>query len=330
MPVRFPAEWEPHASTWLAWPHDELTFPHLESVERIWAEMIAEIAKGEKVNLLAHSRLLFHVESHLTGMKNVSIHNIPTADVWLRDTGPIFVKDGRKLKATCWRFNAWGEKYENLMADAGLNEKIAAIASVPPVKTGMVLEGGSIETNGAGLCLTSEQCLLNKNRNPSLSRLQIEANLKRRLGFRQILWLGEGIEGDDTDGHIDDIARFVSEKAVVYAMPGEKGDPNFAVLTKNEGLLKKYARTHKLKLQPLPMPPLLESDDDKSPLPASHCNFYICNAAVLVPVFKGKSDKEAISILKESFPGRKVIGIDCRHVIDGFGALHCVTQQQPK
>jgi len=327
--IRFPGEWERHAGTWLAWPHEELTFPHLQAVEKVWTEMIRHLAKKETVNLLAHHRLKARYEP-ISGLKNVVLHDLATADVWLRDTGPIFTKSGGKLSATCWQFNAWGNKYEELLADRELNEKIASIVGVPAVSTGMVLEGGSIDSNGAGLCLTSEQCLLNHNRNPSLSKAQIESKLKAHLGFREILWLGDGLAGDDTDGHVDDMARFVNEKTVVHAMPDAdaKDDVNFKALKENENRLKRYAKIHGLKLQPMPMPPLLESED--GPLPASYCNFYIGNAAVLVPIFKSKRrDQEALSILKELFPDRDVVGLDCRRVVEGMGALHCVTQQQP-
>ncbi len=331
-PVRFPGEWERHAGTWMAWPHEELTFPHLPAVEKVWIEMIRHLSKGEKVNLLAHHRLAERF-APVSGLKNVVIHDVATADVWLRDTGPIFVKNGGKqgnLQATCWQFNAWGNKYEELLADRGLNEKVAALAGVPAVKTGMVLEGGSIDSNGAGLCLTSEQCLLNQNRNPSLSKAQIEATLCKHLGFSDVLWLGDGLAGDDTDGHVDDMARFVNETTVVHAMPDSdaKDDVNFKALSDNETRLKRYAKLHGLKLLAMPTPPLLASQD--GPLPASYCNFYIGNAAVLVPIFKtAKKDREALSILKEFFPDRDVVGLDCRKVVEGMGALHCVTQQQP-
>ena len=327
--VRFPGEWERHAGTWMAWPHEELTFPHLPAVEKTWLEMIRILAKKETVHLLAHHRLKERFAS-IAGLKNVVIHDVVTADVWLRDTGPIFVKRSGKPEATCWDFNAWGNKYDELLADRGLNEKVAALAQVPAVKTAMVLEGGSIETNGAGLCLTSEQCLLNKNRNPSLSKSQIEAKLKTHLGFNDVLWLGDGLAGDDTDGHVDDMARFVNEKTVVHAMPDAdaRDDVNVKALTDNEARLRRYAKVHGLTLQALPMPPLLENED--GPLPASYCNFYIGNAAVLVPIFKSaRKDREALSILKEYFPDRDVVGLDCRKVVEGMGALHCVTQQQP-
>ncbi len=325
--VRFPAEWEPHAATWMAWPHDPLTFPSIPDVESVWVRAIREIAKGEEVQLLADSSLHAHIKKMLGKTKNVRLHPVRTADVWLRDTGPIFVKAGKNLRAKCWRFNAWGEKYESHLEDVGLNEKIAAIADVPADRLDMVLEGGSIETNGKGLCLTSEQCLLNKNRNPNLSKSQIEEHLCRQLGFKDFLWLGRGIEGDDTDGHIDDLARFVNGKTIVYAACEDSSDPNFAVLEENRLRLERYARTFKLKLQKIPLPFL---EGSEGALPASYMNFYVANACVLVPTFRQRSDLEALSILKEHFPDRKVVGIDCRKVVEGFGAFHCSTQQQPK
>ena len=325
--VRFPGEWETHAGTWLAWPHEELTFPHLPAVENVWIDMIRILAKAETVHLLAHHRLKERFKP-IAGLKNVVIHDVVTADVWLRDTGPIFVKHGRKIQATCWDFNAWGNKYDELLADRGLNQKVAALAAVSCVTTGMVLEGGSIDSNGASLCLTSEQCLLNQNRNPGMSKAQIEGKLKSHLGFKDVLWLGEGLAGDDTDGHVDDMARFVNPDTIVHAMADEKDDVNYAALKDNEARLQRYAKIHGLKLQALPLPPLLANED--GPLPASYCNFYIGNAAVVVPIFKSaKKDREALSILKEFFPERAVVGLDCRKVVEGMGALHCVTQQQP-
>jgi len=324
--VRLPAEWEPHAGTWMAWPHEALTFPQLAAVEKVWVKMIRVLAKKEKVNLLAHSRLHDRFAKKLSRVKNLVVHDVAVADVWLRDTGPIFVKRSGRLQATCWEFNAWGNKYEELLADRGLNEKVAALANVPAVKTGMVLEGGSIDSNGAGLCLTSEQCLLNKNRNPALSKSQIEANLKKHLGFTQILWLGDGIAGDDTDGHVDDVARFVNGTTVVHAV-AEKGDENFKALDDNRRRLQRYAKIHGLTLVEIPMPPRMEFDG--KPMPASYCNFYIGDSVVLVPVFKTASDREALSILREHFSDRDVVGLDCRKVVEGMGAIHCVTQQQP-
>src|SRR3989338_165856 len=177
MPFRLPGEWETHRATWIAWPHEVLTFPHLESVQRTFAKMISRISRGETVNLLAHRRLHEHVRSHLKKTRNVVVHDVATADVWLRDTGPIFVKKNRSLTATCWRFNAWGNKYVDLLADSGLNLKIARLAGVPAEPVDFVLEGGSIDSNGAGLCLTSEECLLNKNRNPTFTKKKIESKL---------------------------------------------------------------------------------------------------------------------------------------------------------
>jgi agmatine deiminase len=228
--------------------------------------------------------------------------------------------------ATCWQFNAWGNKYPPLLADNGLNQKIAAALRVPTHAINMVLEGGSVDSNGTGLCLTSEQCLLNKNRNPTLSKTQIEANLKKHLGFSDILWLKNGVMDDDTDGHVDDFARFANQTTIVHAV-AEKDNPNYAAMAENQQRLARYANAHDLRLIPLPLPQPWQFDGAWTA--ASHCNFYIANGQVLVPIFKQKSDREALSILTEVFTNRKVRGIDCRKIIQGGGSLHCLSQQIP-
>lgn len=331
--IRFPGEWEPHAATWMAWPHDSLTFPRLESVERTFSQAIQLLAKAETVNVLAPERLHHRIPSNVKNHEHVVVHDVPTADVWLRDTGPLFVRESflsvekkGKPVATCWDFNAWGSKYHGHLADRGLNQTIAKLAGVKSRSIDMVLEGGSIDSNGAGLCLTSDQCLLNKNRNPSLSKKQIEDKLKTHLGFTHFLWLKNGIAGDDTDGHIDDLARFVNEKTVVHAV-SNAGDVNFEALDENARRLHAYAQTFDLKLVELPMPKTWYVDGNT--MAASYCNFYIANDLVLVPTFQQKADVDALSILKELFPERDVVGLDARDVVEGMGAFHCATQQQP-
>ncbi|MBI5035966.1 agmatine deiminase family protein [Candidatus Micrarchaeota archaeon] len=324
--VVFPGEWEQHYATWLAWPHNRETFYDLPAVEETWVKMISAIAEKEKVQLLVNKESMNAAVSRVGELSNVLIHQLDTADVWLRDTGPIFVKNPY-LTATCWRFNAWGEKYSDLLGDVGLNLKVAELSGIPPEPEAMVLEGGSIDSNGAGLCLTSEQCLLNRNRNPKMTKEQIEARLKAKLGFEQVLWLGEGIQGDDTDGHVDDLARFVNRKTVLHAMTYDDKDPNYRALADNRNHLKRFCRDHGLEAVPLPAPPALKMAC--GPLPASYCNFYICNSSVLVPTFGVKTDDEALDVVKQFFKTRKVIGIDCRKLVEGFGVIHCVTQQQP-
>jgi agmatine deiminase len=330
-----PAEWEPHEATWIAWPKDPLTFPGevLPKVEKIYIEMIHALSKGEKVHLLVDDS---EMESRVLGMleesgskKNLIIHKIPTVDVWFRDYGPIFVKND-KTKMTKWIFNAWGGKYEELMKDNEVVDHMAPLLGMEIERPGIIMEGGSIEVNGKGTLITTEQCLLNKNRNKGMNRQQIERKLSDHLGASNFIWLKEGIEGDDTDGHIDDIVRFVDERTVVCAVEDDKRDPNHLILKKNFDDLKKAKDQdgEPLEVVQLPMPGPVHSPERR--LPASYANFYIGNAAVLLPVFNHRNDEKAVSILEERFPGRKIVPIYCEPLVWGNGAIHCVTQQQPR
>jgi agmatine deiminase len=330
-----PAEWEPHEATWISWPKDPLTFPGevLPKVEKIYIEMIHALAKGEKVHLLVddeatENRVLEMVEES-GSKKNLMIHRIPTVDVWFRDYGPIFVKNN-KTKMTKWIFNAWGGKYEELMKDNEVVDHMAPLLKMDIERPGIIMEGGSIDVNGKGTLLTTEQCLLNKNRNKGMSREQIEKKLRDYLGISNFIWLKEGIEGDDTDGHIDDIVRFVDEKTVLCAVEENKSDPNHLILKRNLDDLKKAKDQDGefLDVKELPMPGAIHSPEGR--LPASYANFYIGNAAVLLPVFNHKNDEMAISVLEEHFPGRKIVPIYSEPLVWGNGAIHCVTQQQPK
>ncbi len=333
--MRMPAEWEPHEATWLSWPKDPLTFPQevLPKVEEIYVEMMLALSGGEKVHLLVDDedteyKVLAKVEEKGSA-QGIIIHRIKTVDVWMRDYGPIFVKESGKLRMTKWVFNAWGGKYEELMKDNSVSDSISPIVGLEPVKPGMILEGGSIDVNGKGTLLTTEQCLLNKNRNRSLSRAQIEKRLHDHLGARNVVWLKEGIAGDDTDGHIDDIARFVDERTILCAYEEDKSDANHAILKRNLEDLKnaKDQDGRPFEVETLPMPGVVRSPSGR--LPASYANFYIGNSAVLLPVFKHKNDELAISILEKHFPKRKVVPIFCEPLVWGLGAIHCVTQQQP-
>ena len=329
---RMPAEWEPHEATWISWPKDPLTFPGdvLGKAEKIYVEMIRALTPGEKVHLLVDDEQAEERVHAMVGenVKNLIIHRIPTVDVWMRDYGPIFVKDG-KLKITKWTFNAWGGKYEELMKDDSVVDQLLPYLKMEVERPGIILEGGSIEVNGRGTLLTTEQCLLNKNRNKGLTRERIEEKLRGHLGVSNIIWLKEGIEGDDTDGHIDDIARFVDERTVLCAVEENKKDPNHAILKRNFDDLRK-ARDQDgepLEVKTLPMPGPVHSPERR--LPASYANFYIGNSAVLLPVFNHPNDEKAIAILKEHFPKRKIVPIFCEPLVWGNGAIHCVTQQQP-
>lgn len=337
---RMPAEWEPHEGTWMAWPKDPITWPdRVPQVEKIFEEMIEALSPREKVHLLVddekmQEKVTKRLAKRDVVMKNVGFVRLRTVDAWIRDYGLNFVmrqsRGGKaELAMNHWIFNAWGGKYKELIADTEIPKKLEPILKVPRFEPGIVLEGGSIEVNGAGTVLTTEQCLLNPNRNPQLSREQIEARLRDYLGVRQIIWLGRGIAGDDTDGHIDDIARFVGSRTVVAAVEKDTQDENYAILQENLNRLR-AARGEdgkKLEVVALPMPGIVDGAEGR--LPASYANFYIANGIVLVPTYNHRNDAAALAILKELFPRREIVGIACEPLVHGFGAIHCVTQQQP-
>ena len=335
---RMPAEWEPHAATWLAWPHNEDTWPGLlPQVKGIFLDVIQALHQDETVHLLVNDAAAVENVSRLIRDRgindsSVNLHEMPTADAWLRDSGPIFLCNlelEAPLAASAWRFNAWGRKYDDLLADAGLSGRIAARMGVPCFEPGIVLEGGAVDVNGAGACLTTEQCLLHPNRNPSLQRKDIERYLGDVLGVCHFVWLGRGIAGDDTDGHVDDVARFVGPGTVVCAEETDRHDPNHELLQENCRRLHAATdgRGRPLEVVSLPMPGHVGSPHER--LPASYVNFYIGNGVVLVPTFGHPNDDRALSILRELFPGRSVTGIRCEPLVHGLGAIHCVTQQQP-
>lgn len=332
-----PAEWYPHEATWLTWPKNTVTWPDglVELVEQSYFQMITALLQSEIVKLLVDTeevekRVLAKLESLGVDCSNLTIIRQKTADSWIRDFGPTFVVNERGERRWCkWTFNAWGGKYATVMKDDEVFYN--PLIQDPCYNVDLILEGGSIEVNGKGTCLTSEQCLLNKNRNPHLSKEEIEQHLKDYLGVNQIIWLKEGVEGDDTDGHIDDIARFVNENTIVAAYEGDRSNPNFDVLNENWEILKnaKTQEGHSWNLIKLPMPaPIL--DKEGIPLPASYANFYIGNHVVLMPSFSDPKDQEALQILKEAFPTKKVVEIPSRNVVFGRGTVHCLSQQEPK
>ena len=323
---RMPAEWEKHAATWVSWPKDPGTFPGdiLPQVEAAYVEMVRALGRGEEVRVLVNDeKAEKRVAGLLKGLERVSFHRVRTVDVWVRDYGPTYVR-GRDLALVRWRFNAWGNKYEDLLPDDAAGDAMAEEDGLRAFRPGMVLEGGSVDVDGEGAVLTTEQCLLNPNRNPALGREGIEEALRENLGVNDVIWLKRGIEGDDTDGHVDDIARFVGPRDVVAAAEPDGSDPNSGALNENLGRLQ---RVGGYGVRTIPMPPRLDAEDGR--LPASHLNFYIANAVVLVPTFGGESDRVALRSLEGLFPDREVVGIDCRALVHGLGTLHCVTQQVP-
>ncbi len=263
---------------------------------------------------------------------HVVISRIPTVDVWIRDYGPTFItrkQGGNKVGLNNWVFNAWGRKYDTYLDDDSVAGNIAALLQLPVFEPGLILEGGSIEVNGYGTCMSTNQCLLNPNRNPHLKREDIEQTLRDHLGVRHFIWLDHGILGDDTDGHIDNLARFVNPTTVVCALEENPKDENYPSLRKNYELLQgaKDQDGAGLKVIPLPMPGRVMYRGTR--LPASYANFYIGNVAVLVPQYRHPNDRRVVELLSSLFPERKVVGIDCSPLIHGQGAIHCVTQQQP-
>jgi agmatine deiminase len=334
-----PAEWEPHAATWLAWPHNLDTWPgKFDPVPAIYIEMVRALHVYEQVNICVNGPEAAQEVRHLlsnagVGLHNVVLREIPTNDAWARDHGPIFITrqhEGRtELAVTDWIFNSWGQKYGPWDLDDIVPQKIAAQLQLPLFEPGIVLEGGSIDVNGRGTLLTTEACLLNPNRNPALSRAEIEDYLRMYLGVRKVLWLGDGIVGDDTDGHIDDIARFVDPTTVVCVIEEDPADENHAPLQDNLERLQRMTDqdNQPLRIIPLPMPSPIEYNGNR--LPASYANFYIANGVVLVPTYHCPNDRRALAILQELFPSRRMVGIPCTDLVWGLGAIHCVTQQQP-
>lgn len=325
---RMPAEWEEHAATWVSWPKDPNTFPGdiLPKVEAAYVKMVDALSEGEEVRILVDdSKAEARVRSQLKRAGLISFLRVKTVDVWVRDYGPTCVR-GRDIALVKWRFNAWGNKYEDLLPDDEAGDELSGLTGWRVFRPGIVLEGGSIDVDGRGRVLTTEQCLLNPNRNPRFRRPDLEACLEQNLGADEVIWLKKGIEGDDTDGHIDDIARFVGERKVVAAAEEDAGDPNHGPLAENLELLEGHEDD--FEVLRIPMPSRLESLDGR--LPASHLNFYVGNSAVVVPTFGGSSDREALRVLEAVFPKKDVVDIDCKALVYGLGALHCITQQVPR
>src|SRR5437773_5861572 len=350
---RTPAEWEPHAATWLSWPRREgISFPEsFDRVMRPLRAMVEALIKSEQVCInVCNGAHETEARSILRGlpMERISFYRIPTNEPWCRDHGPVFLtRDDRwsrlasepegavqregalaPLAVVDWDYNAWGNKYPPFDLDEVVPTRLAQILDVPVFYPRMILEGGAIDVNGAAALLTTESCLLNPNRNPTLSRDAIEQRLRDFLGVREILWLRSGIAGDDTDGHIDDLARFVSERTVVAAVEEDPDDENYRPLQENLARLREMnIGGRKIDIVTLLMPKRIVREGLR--LPASYANFYIANTCVLVPTFADRNDEAALSILRTLFPNRRVIGIDSRELIWGLGTFHCLTQQQP-
>lgn len=324
--IRIPPEWAPRRALWTAWPSAaDLWEGDLEPARDEVAAMVKALAPGERVRVLASGGEA--VASAVGRVGTAKVIEARFGDIWLRDTGPIFARDKRKAVALGFQFNGWGGKYE-LDGDASLAERVAAEARVEFRANPFVLEGGAIEMDGEGALFTTRQCLLNPNRNPDWDEAKAEAALKEALGVEKVLWLDEGLANDHTDGHIDNLARFVAPGVVVCQAPYKK-DPNAAVLDRIYEALSQMtdAKGRRLRVHRIPSPGLVLGEDDEA-IPASHMNFIIGVKTVVVPIYSDSAD-EAVRALAPLFPGRKVVGLSSNAILTGGGSFHCITQQEP-
>ena len=334
----FPAEFAPQKAMWLSWPHKEESWPgKIETIYTPYAQFVKEVALGQEVHINvadAAMQAFATQQLELAGarMERIHFHLFPTNDAWCRDHGPAFLINPAAATPKVlvkWNYNAWGEKYPPHDLDNQIPIRIAAELNIPCFTPGIVMEGGSVEFNGNGTLLTSKACLLNPNRNPQLNQAQIEKYLCDYYGVRHILWVGDGILGDDTDGHIDDITRFVNADTVVTVVEENRADGNYAILQENLHLLQQMRLENgkPLNVVELPMPSPVIWEEQR--LPASYANFYIANEVVVVPTFRDKNDQKALDILSTCFPTRRVVGIDSTDIIWGLGSFHCLSQQEP-
>ncbi len=333
----FPAEWERHASTWLSYPHNEASWPgKIQSIFPYYHEFIKQISQGEMVHINVVDRPMKESVNEALQKADISperftLHIQPTNDAWCRDHGPAFLVN-RKASipriVVNWRYNGWGGKYPADL-DTRIPTHVASLLGLPVFYPGIVMEGGSIDVNGSGTLITTSSCLLHPNRNPGLTQPQIEEYLMQYYGVKNVLWLGEGIEGDDTDGHVDDLTRFVNEDTVITMTEPNRSDANHKPLKKNLARLKKMrlANGKQLNIAELPMPEPLHYKGQR--LPASYANFYMANAGIMVPVFRCRQDDIALDILSACIKDRPVIGIDSTEIIWGLGSWHCLSQQEP-
>jgi agmatine deiminase len=335
-----PAEWEAHTGTWLTWPHNPETWPNqdMEKVEADYLKIVKAIAQGEQAHILvqdisAEEALYDRLQANDVNMNHIFLYDIPTNDSWIRDYGPNFLvreKEGcREVAINDWDFDSWGRKYKWELDDL-VASVIAEQLELPKFNPDIVLEGGAIEVNGCGTCLTTDSCVLNPNRNDGIRRERMEEFLKNYLGASKIIWLSGDLEGDDTDGHIDNLARFVNPSTIICSLEKNERDANFLGLQQNYERLQaaKDQDGNSFQIIPLPMPGYVGSKEER--LPASYANFYITNNAVLVPSYDHPNDGKALDIIASLFPARNTIPIPCKTLIWGLGGIHCLTQQQPQ
>jgi agmatine deiminase len=326
---RLPAEWERHSATQLHWPSNTETWPEerLERVEKVYLDLLNALSQFEEIHLFVHPEAIQRFEKQLLiNNSKLIIHGYPINDVWARDCGPIFIEEEGQFKITNWEYNAWGGKYPPWDADNRIPEYVANYLGMPMLSTGMVLEGGAIETNGKGTLISTESVMLNPNRNPRLTKADIESKLREYFGIERFIWLKAGLAGDDTDGHVDDLTRFLNEDTVVTMLSNDPDDPNYEVLHTNFQILEESG----LNIETLPMPECrIEGTtvDGSEYVPASYANYYVANECVLLPLYDERYDHQAMDLLKSYFPDREVIGIPCADLVWGQGSIHCITQQ---
>ena len=342
---RWSAQWEPHESTWVAWPVNDATWPGIfERIPAAFARFVAAIARFEPVNILAGGYGVAAAARELVDRAcddagatfDVRWFDIPVNDSWCRDYGPIFlnrrrgIQDGPPQVIVDWDYNAWGGKYPPWDLDAKVARTVAERLAIPTVRPGVILEGGAIEGNGAGMLMTTESCLLNPNSNAGLDRAAVEALLQDYMQVDTILWLpGHGIIGDDTDGHIDQVARFADERTVLLAAPFDNDAPEAADLRANLDVVAGSSNSAGESLQPVPLKMPSQKFQREHRLPACYCNFYIANGTVIVPTFDDPADDEAMQVLQDVFPNHSIVGVSAIDLVWGLGAFHCLTQQQP-
>lgn len=337
---RMPAEWEPHAATWLTWPRpDGISFPNAyDAIPDVYARFIFHLTRHESVHINVWDTEMAEtirsvLRRHHVPLQAVHFHEFPSYEPWCRDHGPTFIvrdsEAGRDRAIVDWDYNAWGGKYPPYELDDAIPQHVARLCGLPLFSPGIVMEGGSIEVNGRGSLLTTEACLLNPNRNPHLNREQIEHYLHDFLGITQVLWLGQGIVGDDTDGHIDDLARFLDATTIATVVESDPEDENYGLLQDNLRRLEalRDPTGHPFRIVQLPMPGRVERDGQR--LPASYANFYIANQQLILPTFRHPNDQIAQEILQREFPNREVVPIDSTDLIWGLGSFHCISQQEP-
>lgn len=334
---RFPAEFEKHESTWLSWPHKEASWPgKIQSIYPAYSLFVKLLTQSEFVNINIGGSIMermaaAHLDKAGVDLSRVRFHSNPTNDAWCRDHGPAFLVNSKEKKRAIvdWDYNAWGGKYPPHDLDDVIPTLVAKKLNLPVFYPKIIMEGGSVEFNGKGTVLTTMSCLLNKNRNPQLNKSQIEKYLLDYYGQDQVLWLKDGIVGDDTDGHIDDITRFVNDRTVLTAIEHNRDDENYKPLQENlkqlEGMQLPDGKG--LEIIELPMPDAIVYEDQR--LPASYANYYVCNKYVIMPTFRCDNDQKALEILQRAIPDREVVGVDSVDIIWGLGSFHCLSQQEP-